>query len=376
MTARLPRHPLRVKLFKQLMRIAAAIQSIPARITPPPFRLMQMGSLFWQSRALYAATRLGVADALGDEAKDISTLAAELGCDEDHLHRLLRMLSALGVFERTASREFRNNKTSQYLRADHPQSVQAMILMHNSPEMTAPWLEPLEDAIRDGGIPFAKVHGTDLFSYMDRHEDFDLLFGRAMESVDSLTGNQYLDDFDWGAFDRLIDVGGSKGNKAAAILERHPRLTALVFDRPQIIEAGRHYWDGRLAPQVLGRMSFEGGDMLESLPAAQSHQDLYLFVAVFHGMGDSECLQVLHNLKTAIGDYAPCIVFIDMVMPEMQADPTTAAFDMQMLVNTRGRERTEAEWQALLGKGGFRLDAVIPVRTFASLIVARPAKAV
>ncbi len=372
MNPKLSRNTLSVKLWQALIGVVGAIQSIPVKTTPPPFRLMQMGSLFWQSRALYVAARLGVADVLGGEEKSAEALAGELGVSEDHLFRLLRMLSALDVFEQTGPRSFRNNKTSQPLRDDHPQSVRAMILMHNSPEMTAPWLEPLEAAIRHGGVPFEKVHGGDLFDYMDQNPEFDLLFGRAMDAVEHLTGSEFFDDFNWSAFERVVDVGGSKGSKATAILRRNPHLSALVFDRPQIIEAARAE-SQQIEAGIRARLRFEGGDMLEYIPPARSGRDLYLFAAVFHGMGDDEALTVLQRLHSAAGDYSPTAVFVDMVMHDMGADATTAAFDMQMLVNTRGRERTEAEWRELLRQGGFTLAGIVPARTFARFIVGRPA---
>ncbi|WMP19040.1 hypothetical protein [Thiothrix lacustris] len=47
------------------------------------------------------------------------------------------------------------------MREDNPANIRAMILMHNSPEMVRPWLEPLEDCIRSGDIPFKQTHGAD-----------------------------------------------------------------------------------------------------------------------------------------------------------------------------------------------------------------------
>jgi O-methyltransferase. len=144
-----------------------------------------------------------------------------------------------------------------------------MILMHNSPEMTQPWMESLEESIRDGGVPFAKVQGVELFDYMNAHQDFDLLFSEAMDSVENLTGNLFLQDFNWGQFERVIDVGGSKGSKAIAILQSHSHLKAVVFDRPQIIEAAKTYWQDKIAADTLSRLTFEGGNLFESLPSAQ-----------------------------------------------------------------------------------------------------------
>jgi len=75
------------------------------------------------------------------------------------------------------------------------------------------------------------------FAYMDQNKYFDLLFSQAMDSLENLTGNVFLKDFNWGGFDRIIDVGGSKGSKSISILKSFPNLRAVVFDRSQIIEA-------------------------------------------------------------------------------------------------------------------------------------------
>ena len=363
----------RVMLFEKLMGFASILQNISSRTTPPPFRLMQIGSVFWQSRALYVATRLGVADVIADTEKNTQDIAAELQLDEDHLYRLLRMLQAMAIFEEVSPRVFKNSRASAFLRQDNPQNVRAMILMHNSPQMTLPWMEALEESIHDGGVPFAKVHGVGLFDYMDQNKDFDLLFSQAMDAVESLTGTSYLDDFNWGAFDRIIDVGGSRGSKSMAILKSFPALNAVVFDRPQIIATARDSWRGKVPAELLTRIDFEPGDMFTGLPAAISDNDLYIFFAVFHGLSDEEANIVLEQLKRAAGSQKPHILIVDTVADEMQLNPILASFDMQMLIGTRGRERTMGEWTRLFTHAGFKLIEIIDVRTFVKFIVIRPA---
>ena len=368
---KLSRNRFRVMLFRKLMGLASALQMIPAKITPPPFRLMQIGSLFWQSRALYVAARLGVADVIANDEKSVREIASELELHEEHLYRLLRMLASMGIFEESLPRVFRNSKTSDYLRKDNPQNVRAMILMHNSPAMTRPWMEPLEESMRDGEVPFVKAHNVDLFGYMDHNREFDILFSQAMDSVEALTGDAYLEDFDWDAFDRIIDVGGSRGSKSVAILKSAPNLKALVFDRLQVIDAARAHWRDKESKQVIERIEFQPGDMFESLPAATSDKDLYLFSAIFHGLSDEESGVVLDNLKSAIGTTDATVLIADCIAEETGINPTVAGFDMQMLIGTRGRERTLSEWERLLQHSGFRLDEVVDVRTFAKFIVAR-----
>ncbi len=368
----LSRNKLQVWLFSKLLRFAAALQNIPAKVTPPPFRLMQIGSLFWQSRALYVATKLGLADVLGDAEKSTTDIAVALHLHEGHLYRLMRMLGAMAIFEETAPRTFRNSKTSAYLREDNPKNVRAMVLMHNSPEMTNPWIDFLEEGVRDGGVPFAKANGIDLFAYMDQNKGFDTLFSRAMDAVENLTGDAYLKDFNWGAFDRIVDVGGSKGSKAISILKSNKHLRAVVFDRPQIIETARDYWHGRLPDSVQARLEFSPGDMFEGVPAAESAKDIYLCFAIFHGLSDTESLQLLKNLKAAIGREKACVLIGDAVAEETNIDSTIASFDMQMLIGTKGRERTASEWRRLIDEAGFVLVEIVDVRTFAKFIVIKP----
>ena len=64
---------LAVKLFQKALGFADWIQGLPGKITPPPWRLMQLGSLFWQSRVLYVAARLDIATAGFRIAQTIDT---------------------------------------------------------------------------------------------------------------------------------------------------------------------------------------------------------------------------------------------------------------------------------------------------------------
>jgi len=356
------------------MKFAAWLQNLPNKLTPPPFRLVQIGSAFWQSRVLHVAARLDVATVLRDEALAVEEIAARVSAQPDATYRVLRMLAAMGVFEEVSPRVFRNNKVSSYLREDNPKNVRAMILMHNSPEMSRPWYEQLEAAVRSGDVPFRRAYGQELFSYMDGHAEFDALFARAMDSVETLTGDSFATDFDWGGFARVIDVGGSKGSKSLAILKRHPHLAALVVDRPQVIEGAEKYWVGREDPALLARLKFQPGNVLESVPTATSDKDVYLLSAVLHGFDDDTSIRALRNVAAASGATGARIVLLELVLPESHADLTSAAFDLQMFMGTRGRERTLEEWQQLFGRSGLALEEEASLRSFGKLLVLRPGK--
>lgn len=358
-----------VRRFGRLMKFASWLQDIPNKVTPPPFRLLQIGSAFWQSRALYVAARLDIATVLGNERLAADDIAARVSAKPEPVYRLLRMLAAMGVFDEVSPREFRNNALSSCLREDNPKNVRAMILMHNSPEMSRPWYEQLEEAVRRGDVPFERVHGDELFSYMDNHPDFDALFTRAMDSVEALIGDSFATDFDWGRFKRVIDVGGSRGSKSLAILKRYSHLKALVVDRAQVVRDAGQYWVGRESAALLARLGFQVGDLLESVPAAESDSDIYLLSAVLHGLDDETCVRALRNVAAACGDTGARIALLEMVVPEMGADLASTAFDMQMFMGTRGRERTHAEWQRLFDRSGLALAEIVNLRSIGKILV-------
>ncbi|BBL57074.1 methyltransferase [Methylomonas koyamae] len=362
-----------VRRFIRLARFGAWLQNLPNKIVPPPFRLMQIGSAFWQSRALYVAVRLDIAGALADAELSIETLAERVAADADALYRLLRMLVAMGVFEEAADKRFKNNKLSSYLRLDHPNSVRAMVLMHNSPEMGRPWFEQLEQGVRNGGVPFELAHGQAFYDYLDANPEFDALFAQAMDSVEALAGDSFVTDFDWSRFERIIDVGGSKGAKSLAILKRHPRLKALVADREQVIRGAAQFWKDQGEGAALQRMSFEAYDLLQAVPKVHSDKDIYLLSAVLHGFDDDTCIAALSNVAEAASGRDATIAVMEMVMPDNRADQSTASFDMQMCVNTRGRERTLAEWRRLIDVSGLVLQEVVGLQTFGKILVLRAA---
>jgi hypothetical protein len=361
-----------IRRFAKLMKFAAWLQKIPNKLTPPPFRLIQIGSAFWQSRVLHAVVRLDIASVLGDGCLAAETIAAQVSAQPDAIYRLLRMLAAMDVFEEVSPRVFKNTALSTHLREDNPKNVRAMILMHNSTEMSQPWYEQLEQGVRTEEVPFQISHGCELYSYMDGHAEFDSLFTRTMDSVEALMGDSFATDFDWGRFDRVIDVGDSKGSKSLAILKRYSHLTALVFDRDQVIQTAATYLTGKESPALLSRLTYQAGDLLESVPAAKDGKDIFLLSAVLHGMDDENCVKVLRNLTTVCTGTGARIALMELVVPELKTDFTSAAFDMQMFMGTRDRERTLPEWQNLFDQSRLAFEEQVGLRSIGKILVLRP----
>jgi hypothetical protein len=94
-------------------------------------------------------------------------------------------------------------------------------------------------------------------------------------------------------------------------------------------------------------------------------------MAVFHALDDNDCKKILLNLKTAMGNKSSYVVIADSVANEVNTDSIIASMDMQMLMGTKGRERTMTEWKNLFNDTGFAIERVMDARSFAKFLVLR-----
>jgi Dimerisation domain len=103
----------------------ASAESAPA---PGGFMLDTLRS-FWEPRALWAAARLRLADAVGETPRTVEEVAEATRTEPVALRRLLNALAAAGIFRRHPDGRFASTPISDMLRSDRPDSQRALIEM-------------------------------------------------------------------------------------------------------------------------------------------------------------------------------------------------------------------------------------------------------
>lgn len=66
------------------------------------------------------------------------------------------------------------------------------------------------------------------------------------------------------------------------------------------------------------------------------------------------------------------LLIVEGVIPEEWTDPRALTLDIIMLTTTGGRERTAAQFSALLDRAGFHLNRVIDTASPMRIVEARP----
>ena len=96
------------------------------------------------------------------------------------------------------------------------------------------------------------------------------------------------------------------------------------------------------------------GDFFSEVPQGG---DVYVVSNILHDWDDAQSARILSTCRRAMEPGARLLI-VEVVLPEQKPHFDLVILDLEMMVLTGGRERTEAEFAALLSQTGFR-----PVRT-------------
>lgn len=329
-----------------------------------PLDLIRLANGFQISQALSVCVELGIPDRIGEGEAGVHELAVAAGAHEDALYRLLRALATVGVLDERPERRFALTPLGRMLRSDVPLSAAGWVRFIGRPYYWNAWSN-LVHSIRTGENAFRAREGVDVWRYRAAHPEENEIFNAAMAAVTGLTTLALLGSYDFGRHATLCDIGGGTGAFLAAVLARHPAVRGIVFDQAHVAAGARQYLE---RAGVADRCTIVAGDMFEGVPPGA---DAYAMKSILHDWEDAECLRILAACRRASGA-ATRLLVMDRVVGPPNEDPHSKFIDLNMLVSPGGRERTEAEWRALLAAGGFRIERIHPAGPAPAIIEALP----
>ena len=330
-------------------------------------RMIQLATGYRLSQAIYVFTKLGIADLLASGPKTSDELAHHADAHAPSLYRLLRVLTACAVVSEPTPGTFALAPMGECLKQDAPDSVRSTVLLVGSENFWATWGDLLH-CVRTGETAFTHLFGVGgTFEYLATRPGDAALFNAGMADVAALTAKAVLASYDFSGAQVLVDVGGGRGALISAILNAHPGLRGIVFDLPSVIAEARHELGCR---GIANRCEVVGGDLLSSVPAGG---DIYLLSRVIHDWDDDKSILILKNCRAAMSPTSK-LLLAERTIPE-RIEPgihaqTQLLSDLNMLVRNGGRERTDAQYRALLRAAGLRPSRVIPTGMEIGLIEA------
>jgi hypothetical protein len=316
------------------------------------------------SQSIYVVAELGIADLLRQAGpKTVDELAAETSTHAESLHRVLRLLSGVGLFEEIAPRRFALTRLGAALARDVPGSHGALARLVLHKFKWGPWGHLLEN-VRTGQSAFQQVHGMGVFEYLQAHPAESHLFDAAMTENTARDGNDIGTSYDFSGMRTLVDVGGGEGLLLASILRTNPKLHGILFDLPTVVARGSSVlekWG------VSERCTVIAGSFFEGIPPGA---DAYLLRHIIHDWDDAKACRILRNCGSAAGATGKLLVVERLVGPDHASRLALLANDLEMMVNIGGKERTELEFRALFAEAGLQMCRVIgPIGSAGHVII-------
>jgi acetylserotonin N-methyltransferase len=207
----------------------------------------------------------------------------------------------------------------------------------------------LEDAVREGTHRWGQEFGWDgpIFSHFFRTEEAKREFLMGMHGFGVISSPHVVAAFDLSPFRRMADLGGATGHLVIAACERYPHLQGVVFDLPDAVPLAREMV-GR--SKIAARIDVVAGDFfLDPLPDA----DLMALGRILHDWTEEKILKLLARVHACL-PAGGAVLIAEKLLLEDKSGPRWAHMQsLNMLTCTEGKERTLAEYEALLLQAGF-----------------------
>ncbi len=317
---------------------------------PEAETILDLIEAFRRSKVMFTAVQLGIFEQLAIVPQTCSALAVQLSLDRRALARLLDGCVALGLLERGVDHrdEYANsNAATRFLTRASPETL-AGYIVYSDQSLYKLW-DHLEDAVREGSNRWTQTFGSRsaLFDHYFRNETSTRSFLAGMHGFGQMASPRIVTTFDLSRFRNLVDLGGATGHLSIAACQAYPNLKATVLDLPPVEQFAREHI---AQTEFRNRLQFVKGDFFtDDLPKA----DLYVLGRILHDWDDPKIGQLLRKIFFSLPRQGALLVTETLVDDDRNGPVYALMQDLNMLVCTDGRERTEAEYSALLRGAGF-----------------------
>ncbi|MQY26320.1 methyltransferase [Nocardia aurantia] len=316
-----------------------------AETTDPATRLLRLLTGAWATQALAATADLGIADRLAAAPGSAATdLARHTGTDPDALARLLRYLADLDVV-RPAGDGWALTDVGAPLATTAERSLRPLARLYGGYFYES--FAELGYSVRTGRTAFDHHFGQHHFDYFAAEPDRAAMFDDAMAAGAAMFG-RVGKLLDCAGANTVVDVGGGNGELLAGVLQANPQLRGVLFERAVTLEQAR---PGLRAAGLLERCDLVPGDFTTTVPGGG---DIYLLSRVLHDWDDEQCATILRRCANAMPAHADLYI-VERLLPETGTGSLAPAWDLHMLCNVGGRERSYDHYGTLLAAAGLKL---------------------
>ncbi|HET9653519.1 MAG TPA: methyltransferase [Usitatibacter sp.] len=328
-------------------------------------RMLSMINGAWACQAVAVACELDIPDRLAESPRDAASLAADTGMHAPSMRRFLRALCALEVCEERGDGRFALATGGDWLRRERPGSLHGWAVLSGR-RLWGLWGD-LGEGLRTGESVRRRRKGFGDFGELGADPAMAAVFNRAMISVTDPVANAFVRQVPLEGVAHAVDVGGGPGELLATVLAANPSMRGVVYDLPH----ARTIAEETLRRHgVADRAAFVQGSFFDAVPEG-AHA--YFLKSVLHNWDDERAARILDRCAAAMSRDGRLMLLERVLPPRLSTsarDRDAARSDLQMLLGCDGRERTLAEFDAMLAASGFVRGGMTPLTDDFTLIEA------
>lgn len=340
-------------------------QKISVELHPKASALRRLVVGYRVSQCLFVAAKLGIADLLKDGAKSIEYIAQATGAHASSLYRIMRLLASEGVFEEEQA-HFKLTPLAIPLQKDTPGSLRIRAIFEGEECNWRAWGNIMH-SVSTGAPAFDDVFKMGFFDYVKEDDVAASIFDELMATQTMPWAHAVAGAYDFSGVKTLVDVAGGYGALLTTIMAMNPSVQGILFDLKHVIKSAAL----KLAdmPGISDRCQAIAGDIFDSVPKGG---DCYMLKYILHDWDDERSKIILRNCRSAMPKNGGRLLIIELLIPSGNEYNFGKSVDVDMLVLTGGRERTEEEHRSILEASGFKLSRVIPTKSDLSILEAVP----
>jgi len=331
---------------------------VPASAAPTvvtPDRIIEIAQGFMASKHLFAASELGVFEALGEGPVDLDGLAARIGLTRRTARIVADAMVAIGLLEVRGGRYANTPVAATFLTGATPADLRPLLRFWD--RLSYPAWDDLAGAL-GRGRPAREIFEIDDDLVPVMSAGIAAATAAACRALPAVAGLPTAS--------RVLDIGGGTGSWSIALAAADPALTATVFELADV---------ARVANEQLGRSGYSDrvdvrvGDVLaDDLPTGV---DAFLLANLVHYFTPETNQSILRRIRAA-AEAGTRLLIADFWTDPSHTQPLAAAlmageFAIHL---SDGDVYSVAEGTAWLAATGWRATGHVPLAGPISLLTA------
>ncbi|MBU2550259.1 MAG: hypothetical protein KKB20_17755 [Proteobacteria bacterium] len=304
-------------------------------------RLTEMAFAYKQAGTLVGAVELDLFTLIDQGRDTVSALAGALDLPEDVTDKLVTACVSQGLLEKNGETYRNTPDVDRYLVRGRPAYYGEYLIGQAKMEYDM-WKE-IASACRR---PVQPVGMYQALMRDDPNMARDVTTAGYNASI--AAGYKMARTFDFSSFSLYLDLGGGSGCYSIPACESNPKLKAIVFDFPTVLEVTREFIGKH---GLSDRISTRPGDFVrDDLP---SGADVISIIGNFHGTTREEAPAVVRKAAAALAPGGALIISDHMLNDEKTGPIESALFNLFFVASsTRGYIKTPAEVAGFMQRAG------------------------